>query len=243
MFCTMIMMIIVPTYLTFATIEYFFPQKTKKIMDKVTDKTVSGFKYLYTNSIDYISSIYNEYKILLLANNKSISLYNIIKFIHDGEEIAEYTLDEFMLNKYKGNIELIYDFILYEIPTNNNIYDNDKYDKYIFRHEDLNDILCLEYNNQKGIDFTDIQISINGSSNIYKIELGRSQYMVSGNIMFDRAFIKWYLKQNHNIILDTSDKYLITFIDHNMKFITLPEYCYLLIKYDKYDIINIVDDM
>jgi hypothetical protein len=241
----MIMMIIAPTYLTFATIEYFFPQKTKKIMDIVTAKSVSGLKYLYTNSSHYISYIYNEYKNILLSNDKSLSLslHDVIRIIYEGEEIAVYTLDEFILNKHKGNIEFIYDFILYEVPANNNIYDNDVYDKYVFRYENINDILSLEYNNQKGIDFTNIQISINGSSTIHKIELGMSQYMVNGNIMFDRAFIKWYLKQNHNIILDNSDKYLITFMDHTMKFITLPEYCYLIIKYDKYDIINIVDDM
>jgi hypothetical protein len=62
--------------------------------------------------------------------------------------------------------------------------------------------------------------------------------MVSGNVLFDRPFIKWYLNIFKNIVLDNEDKYVITFIDHNMNYITLPDYCYLLVKKKNYDIIN-----
>jgi len=232
--------IIAPTYLTIKTIEYFFPEQTKKIIDTVKEKSVIGFNYLYTSSSHYVVSLYTKSKNYLFLNeNSSAVLNHTIKFIDDGEEVAVYTIDDFLLNKSKGTININYDFILYEIPAKN---DDDKYDKYIFRYEKMNDILCLEYSNQKGIDFSNIQLSINGSSNIYKIEFGKTQYMMDGNILFDRAFIKWVLKQTHSICLDKLDQYLITFMDHTMKFITLPEYCYLLINQKKYDIINVIDE-
>ena len=63
---------------------------------------------------------------------------------------------------------------------------------------------------------------------------------MSGNILFDRVFLKWYLNKYCNTLLDSTDKYIITFIDHDMNYITLQDYCYLLIKKNGYDIVNVV---
>ena len=87
-----------------------------------------------------------------------------------------------------------------------------------------------------------IQIKVNDSAE-YSIDLGRNQYMIIGNIVLDRPFLKWYLNTYYNTILAAEDKYIITFIDHNMNYIHLPEYCYLLIKNKNYVIVNEINDI
>jgi hypothetical protein len=83
-----------------------------------------------------------------------------------------------------------------------------------------------------------IQIIINDSDEIHNIDMGRNQYMINGNILFDRVFLKWYLNKYLNVRLEKEDKYVVTFIDHNMNYVTLLDYCYLFIKKNNYDIIN-----
>ena len=81
---------------------------------------------------------------------------------------------------------------------------------------------------------------INESDNPITIDLGRTQYMINGNVLFDRPFLKWYLNMRCHTVLDEEDKYVVTFIDHEMNYITLPDYCYLLVKKNGYDIVNII---
>jgi hypothetical protein len=50
-----------------------------------------------------------------------------------------------------------------------------------------------------------------------KIDFKRINYFVVGNVLFDRAFLTWYLRVYHGyeLLTDVTD-YSITFIDHNM---------------------------
>jgi hypothetical protein len=153
-----------------------------------------------------------------------------LKIIYDGEEFANYTFEDFLyFKKY-----ITCDFILYSIPV-----EHKKYDNYVVRYERAEDVLEVEYTTLKCLELTDVNITVNDSET-YPIDFGRNQYFINGNVLFDRKFLKWYLKMNHKVCLD-DDNYKITFRDHEKKFITLPDYCYLLIKINKYIIIKLIN--
>ncbi len=152
----------------------------------------------------------------------------MLKIIYDGEEVANYTFKEFS-NKKKY---ITYDFILYSIPV-----EDEKYDNYVLRYEHADDVLAVEYTSLKCIELMDVQIRVNDIET-YTIDFGRNQYSINGNVLFDRIFLKWYLNMFCGIHLAEEDKYRITFSDHEKKLITLPDYCYLLIKNNNYIIIN-----
>ena len=170
----------------------------------------------------FIYYFYNIIKIILYNKPEAM-----LKIIYDGEEIANYTFEEFLyFKKY-----ITCDFILYSIPVKN--------DNYVVRYERVEDVLKVEYTSLKCLELTDVHIIINDSET-YPIDFGRHQYYINGNVLFDRKFLKWYLKVNHKVCLD-EDEYKVTFRDHENKFITLPDYCYLLIKRNKYIIINLIN--
>jgi hypothetical protein len=178
----------------------------------------------------YASNLYNKMPALIAHKPQAM-----IKFICDGDEVENCTFTDF-INKRKKGITLNYDFILYEIPITKK--DNYTiYDKYVLRYENVNDVIHNEYNSLKCFELNMIQLMINDSIDI-PIKLDQGQYMINGNVLFDRKFLKWYLNKYCDTILDNEDKYVVTFIDHNMNYITLPDYCYILIKKNSYDIVN-----
>lgn len=154
----------------------------------------------------------------------------IIKVVYDGEEIRQFTFDTF-----KKNIDSIttYDFILQENP----LLHNKKYDNYVVRYENKEDVLYAEYNSLKCITLTDIEIKINNKDK-HTIDFQRNQYMIDGNVLLDRYFLKWYLNTQKNIALDDEDHYIVTFLDQNRNTITLKDYCYIYIKKKGYVIVN-----
>jgi hypothetical protein len=154
----------------------------------------------------------------------------ILKIIYDGEEIATYTLNEFFhLKKY-----ITYDFILYIIPV-----EHEKYDNYVIRYENIDDILKVEYTSLKCIELTDVHIRLKDKET-YPIDFGRDQYFINGNVLFDPKFLKWYLKVNNNFHLTEDDEYSVTFRD-NEQLITLPDYCYILIKRNNFLLVNMIN--
>jgi hypothetical protein len=155
---------------------------------------------------------------------------SIITVVHDGDEINKYEFNDFI----KNNINQGYDFVLYEIPLS----DNNKYDKCILRydnHKDIEEIVELNANNE--VNFNVIQFNFKDvTEKIYNIKFDKTQYMVNNNILFDRKFLKWYMLKNHNLFVQDQDNYNITFIDHEMNYITLSENEYIVIKNNKYEI-------
>jgi hypothetical protein len=225
MFWTAVLMI-VPTFIFTQVTDYLYPGKLRRIAMKTSWKAME----ICSKIEIYASKLYNNY-IPAFIKYKPQSR---IKFIYDGVATANYTFNEFLTQKNK--IKMNYDFILYEIPITKK--DNyTKYDKYVLRYENINDVIHSEYNSLKCFELNVIQITINDSLEV-PIEFGRNQYMMNGNVLFDRKFLKWYLNIYSTIILGEKDKYVVTFIDHNMNYITLPDYCYILIKKNSYDIVN-----
>ena len=239
MFWTLIVVTAPTLFLLKTAIDYFYPRQIRRMAMKIGWNAME----LYTKTEICAIRLYNQYMPTLLARTPA---QPIIKFISDGKETQTYTIKEFMIMKNDmaandTSLEQIkYDFILYETP----IIKKDeytKYDNYITRYENMKDVLYIEYTSAlKCFELNMVQITINQAELPITLDLSPNQYMLSGNILFDRVFLKWYLNKYCNINLAVSDKYVITFIDHHMNYITLPDYCYLLIKKNGYDIVNIV---
>jgi hypothetical protein len=188
-------------------------------------------EYFYPGTIQKcIMDIYNDTTLCYLDPST-------IKFICNGNEVAHYNFTYFL--EIKDTIKTNYDFILYEIP----LQDHAKYDKYLLRYNAIEDVICSHFNSLNCLEFTEIQIFINAEDTPRPLELERTQYMISGNVLFDRAFIKWYLHNYYNINLNEEDRYSVTFTDHEQKHVVMPDFCYLLIKKRSYNIVNIINDL
>jgi hypothetical protein len=220
--------VIAPTLFFVKTLaEYVYPDKLKILGMKAGWYTMEFCSKMEIQ----VTRVYKEYIEPLLPQKPQQAM---VRLICDGDEIANYTFSKFLLNK--DNIKVAYDFILYDIPiVKKDKYE--KYDRYMLRYENINDVLSMEYNSLKCFELNMIQITINDSDN-YNIDFGRDQFMVNGNVLFDRPFLKWHLNIYCGIILDKEDKYVITFIDHNMNYITLPDSCYIFVRKNNYDIVN-----
>jgi hypothetical protein len=158
-----------------------------------------------------------------------------ITLIRDGEEIQKYTFNEFISLRDTENIqEGTYDLILYELP----IQDNHKYDKYILRYKHHKDIMKIEYNAINEYNFNSIQFKFNGTETIYNINFNKNQFMINGNILFDRDFMKWFMLKYNNAIVQDVDKYSISFIDHNMNYNIITESDHILVKNKTYEIVS-----
>jgi len=179
------------------------------------------FDYFYLNQIKKIS-------LYLFVHKKPEA---ILKIIYNGEEIANYKINDFLNKK----CYITYDFILYSIPV-----ENEKYDNYVLRYESIEDILEVEYTSLKCIELTDLHIIINETEK-YTFDFGRDQYFINGNVLFDRKFLQWYLKVHHNVQLERDDDYRVIFRDNENKFIRLPDYCYILIKKNNYVVVNLIN--
>lgn len=181
------------------------------------------FDYFYLNQIKKISLYLFGYK----------KPEATLKIIYDGEEIANYRINDFLNKK----CYITYDFILYSIPV-----ENEKYDNYVLRYENLDDILEVEYTSLKSIELTDLYIIVNETEK-YPIDLGRNQYFINGNVLFDRPFLRWHLNVHCNVQLESDDVYRVIFRDNENKLIALPDYCYILIKNNNYLVVNLINEI
>jgi hypothetical protein len=167
---------------------------------------------------------------------------SLLKLIYEGEEVGQFKATDC---KTAGDCiiphDIKVDFILYEYPIENHA----KYDKVVYRYGSLKNFLFLEYielNALNYLEFTDINLAINGTDCPIPIDFGRTQYMLAGNVLFDREFIQWYLRDKHDIKLQDEDSYTVSFIDHEQQPIIIPDYCYLLLKKNSYDIVNVINN-
>lgn len=218
-----------------STLEYLYPGKLRIAVMKAGWDAME----ILSKTEIYVSQFYNTYIPTIFPKQKA---QPSIKFICDGEEITSYNLNEFLKKKKNGSININYDFILYETP----IIKKDKYEKYdtyVMRYENINDVLSLECNSLKCFELNMIQLTMDDDeTTTYPIDFDRKQFMISGNILFDRPFLKWYLNYYCNVILNDEARYTITFIDQNMNYKILPDYCYILVKKNDYDIVNVVKE-
>ena len=76
---------------------------------------------------------------------------------------------------------------------------------------------------------------------MYKIDLKHNQFHIPGNALYDRNFFRWVIKEEYDVDIK-DEEYIVTFLDHNMNYITLLDTCYILIEEEDYKLINIDND-
>jgi len=125
------------------------------------------------------------------------------------------------------------DFFLYEIPASAR---DKKYDTYVLRYDNVDEIVEIKHQTDLcSVKFDVIRFEFKNSVRVYNIKFGKQQYIIPGNRLFDRNFLKWFMKTQHNLIIKEEDKYLISFIDQEMNYVSFDEHSYILIKKDSYE--------
>ena len=165
-----------------------------------------------------------------------------VKFIQQGEEIGNYELNEF-LSKKENTEEDFHtlvkeaDFFLYEIPAT----PRDKnYATYILRYDQPEEIIEIKHQTAVcPVKLDVIRFEFKNSVRVYNIKFEKEQYIIPGNKLFDRAFLEWCLKTQHNLTLKEEDKYIVSFIDQEMNYVSFDEHSYILIKKDSYELMNV----
>ena len=158
---------------------------------------------------------------------------SLVTFIKDGKEMHKYSFNEFISLRESGHFDTEpYDFILYELPIHN----NHKYDKYTIHHTHHKNIIKIEYNAANEYTFNSIQFKFDNIEELYNINFYKNQFMVNGNILFDKDFMKWVMLKYYNVIVQDDDKYSISFIDQNMNYIVLTDVDHIILKNKTYEI-------
>lgn len=121
-----------------------------------------------------------------------------------------------------------YDMVLCKEP----ITDSEEYKYNYFRltRESCMDNLPYPSN----FSFLDINILNNGEK--YNIDFGENNFYIQGNIIFDKLFLQWYLKQYHRVEL--AEEYTCNIMDNDVAFITLNSKSHIHILKDKYIIVS-----
>ena len=92
------------------------------------------------------------------------------------------------------------------------------------------------------IKFLAIEITLAEGAVMYSIDFKKDNYYMVGNIILDRTFCQWWLYKTYNITLKENDHYEVSFIDHNIKEVSIKDNEGVLIKEDDYIIINLDED-
>ena len=229
MFFTFLCLAVPTVMVAYKIIDHFYPGNLKTYGLKA-----SWYVLDLTSRFEIYSE--NKFKVLKCIIYKEVPASETarIKLIKESTEFGNYELNQFF--ETKDNINEPCDFAIYEIPVSDK-----KYDNYCIRYEDYKDIVEIKYNNVCSFNFLNmVRFQFKDSTReIYNLDFGRNQYIIAGNILFDRKFLKWYLKTNNNIILNDDDKYTISFIDHNMIYNTIDENFYIEIKKNTYEIMKL----
>ena len=227
MFCTFFFIAVPTAIVAYNIIDHYYPGKLKRYGLKA-----SWYVLDLTSKFEIFSE--NKFKDLKCIIYKKAPPPRAphIKLIRGATEFGNYDLKHFL--EMKEGINEPCDFAIYEIPVNNN-----KYDNYYILYEDYKDIVEIKYNNLCSFNFLNMvrfNFTADSTREIYNLDFGRKQFIIAGNKLFDRKFLKWYLKTNNNVDLGDNEKYTVSFIDHNMLYNTIDENFYIEIKKNTYEI-------
>ena len=228
MFCLIAILLAPISYISYKVVEYCCPGKAKQFLMLHCWNALQCCSYVEIKAIEaykkirsYLPSINIEYK-------------DRVVFIKGQQEMA-YVIDRFLrLKEQNMLLDVEYDFILYE----KHVKGHDKITKRILRFENYDDINKLEYISSNNYKFNVIQFNFKDEEQITSINFQDNQFILTGNILFDRKFLKWYMYNYHDIIINDDDSYFITFIDHLMRYVTIDENKHILIMKHNYDIIE-----
>lgn len=199
---------------------YICPEKMTKIYFCLGRYALHAYAHVYS----FIKNIEYIFKRYLLVYKKGMFI-----LINNGHELRECDINQLSVYTLRQ-----YDLILYkELNASTYTYNVLRVDNTI----NINNInLHMDLSN---IKFLNINISYN--NNNYTIDLCKDNYYITGNILLDKVFIKWYLNHIYGVLLQTND-YVCIIMDNNVNLIKLDSSQYVIINKDDYAICNIRND-
>ena len=202
--------------------DMLFPTEMNKFYIQVCMYGLNAYGIAYTSG-QHLRKLTNVY--WKNVTNKM----TVITFIKNGHELKECNLTQLSLlvNSFNN-----YDVILY--TELNDIHA--KYEYNVVRIDKR--MLCDPIITASKINLLSVQVCYKGIN--YIIDFGTSNYYICGNILFDKAFIKWYLNHAYGVIIAEQEEYTCTIMDQNVNVIILRSSNYMLIELDRYVIGEIV---
>jgi hypothetical protein len=215
--------------------EKYFPESTNRIQEYILWNGLKCYTIVQGKCRDCIKK-----GKLFLTNYFDINnSKDYVQFIQNGNVIQYYNA------KYVGTYtdypkcEFILQFLKVEQFYNN------KFEYNVIRFNNISDF--LEYNTtntNKTIytpspaKFLGMKLIISNESNAIEINIhsGCNNFCMNSNIVFDRPFLQFYLNQYHDISLNDTDTYELTFIDHKIDTAVITEEHYIELNEDGYKI-------
>jgi hypothetical protein len=179
-------------------------------------------------------SIINKYKSVLVK--KILKLFETetddnINLYMNGDLVETYTLKEVI---YKKTSYPQHNLVLYNYKVPNSEKNN------VAVCSTIDELLDNLSDNYSSISRTKIYSAIikmkSWSGDEYEIDLSDNNYMLEGNKLFDKSFIKYCLKNNIQEELKDEDEYTVTFFDQDMEQVTIDQNNYIILTKDSYKI-------
>ena len=218
---------------------YFIPTLTTKIRDCILWQGFKVYVILTNKADDCIQKgkkiIYNYLNINTTIN---VSNKENIHFIYDGNVVNSYSFDDLFKCETRPECDFILQFVKRDAEN------NEKFDYDVLRFATYKDL--VEYYSTdtttrytpSSVKFLGMNIVISNVSKQIDIVLPstRSNFFMNSNILFDRPFIKFYLKKFHDIVLKDHEDYTISFIDNEMEVMKIKDDHYLELCDNSYKI-------
>lgn len=221
--------------------QLFMPTITNNITNKIRDVVLWQGLKVYT-------LLENKYHFCIKKGKAFLDNYfytnkENVYFIHNGSVVKSCYSNELGGNTNTNTNVPECDFILQFLKIN--CEDTDKYDNNVIRFNNYKDL--VEYNtttnkNDKAspVKFLGMSIIILNACSSKQINIDissrRSNFYMNSNILFDRPFIKFYLNEFHDIILNDNDDYTLSFIDNEMEEMKMDERHYIELYNNNYRI-------
>lgn len=214
------------------------PFITNSVLSNVYDITVEYFpssEYYLLNAIWLLTKIYTK------CQRRSANIYAFIEqnIIGKPDQVVTFIKNGYVINKssigsFKKCKHLVYDMVLHEV------YDtSEDFKTCVIRHKTVETISDNFVKSNISLLGTTVKIMEQGSAVLSKeIEFGKDNYYIVGNVLFDRAFVKYWLCRYHGIQITDSQTYEISFLDNKITPHLLHEPSCIEVCSDCFNIIN-----
>jgi hypothetical protein len=208
--------------------DFLFPDRMNQVYTTIVIKSLNA--YAITHML-----IRKCYTWLLVQVGKVYFPKNTISFIKNGCEVKD--CDTGQLNDLIENPDK-YDMILFKHyirPDDNS--------GNMFKCNVIRLSTCINRNYLRlrlppiisNIKFIDVRVSYNDKD--YNIAFSSEyNYYIVGNVLFDKAFIKWHLNTYHLVVIDDDDDYICNILDNSVNFIQIDSSAHIVIGLNDYTI-------
>ena len=163
----------------------------------------SGYKYVKENMLIPVKQTYTSVKYYVFYNNKYIVVIDNKEYIVDNLDI------------FRTNIQGITPICEYALIFKPHLIDYQIFYQRITSSTTVDGILDNVYTSNVMKVNPFIYISINVGGNEIEINNNLVYYYLDKNTILDRKFIIWFTQKFNNIIMKTTENYVINIIDSN----------------------------